>query len=484
MNNIPDSILVPGVYVTIDNSLANTANGTPFKTVFLGQKTSAGTATAATLTQVFSAEQAAGLFGNGSILDEMLRGWFNTNNVNECYAIALADDGSGVAATQTLTVTASSAQAGTLQLYINGRLVRVGVTASQTASQIGDAIAAAITADVRLPVTAANDSGVVTCTAKNKGTIGNLIDIRFNASSGDAFPSGVSVAVAAGVTGATDPLVATALAALPDEVFKLIVSPYTDSTSTTALKTELDRRWGATVQLDGHAIMAKSGTASTVATFGGTLNCQHFTFIDSGKATMYPSYIWAGTLAGRVAFSADADPARPFRTLGIDDIVGDIASNRRTFSEKNAILTAGVGTHNVLNDGSVVIDRLVTTYKTNAVGAPDNSYRNTNTMFNLSYMRQSYKTRMLSRYPRHKLADDGTVFGAGQPIATPATIKAEIISLYEEWILDGLAENLEAFTETLIVERDQTNRSKVNVLMQPILVGQLYIFDATLQFIV
>ena len=67
---------------------------------------------------------------------------------------------------------------------------------------------------------------------------------------------------------------------------------------------------------------------------------------------------------------------------------------------------------------------MVTTYKTNAVGAVDTSYQNTNTMFNLSYMRQSFKTRMLSRYPRHKLADDGTIFGAGQPIATPSTINA------------------------------------------------------------
>ncbi len=484
MGNIADTTLVPGVFVTIDNSLANTASGEAFKTVIIGQKTAGGTATAEVLTQVFSAEGAAAAFGNGSNLDEMFKGWFNTNNVSEVHAVALDDAGGSTAGTQTLTVSVTTSVAGTIFLYVNGKLIRTGVTAAQTDAQIATAIAAAITADVTLPVDASATLAVVTCTAKNKGTLGNLIDLRFNEAIDQAFPGGVGVVVAAGVSGATDPDIADAIAALPDEVFNVIVNPYTDSASTTILKTELDRRWGATVQLDGHALMATKGTASTVSTFGDTLNSENFTFIDAGKTTMAPEYTWAATLAGRVSFAAAVDPARPFRTLSLSGMVGDAATDRRTFSEKNSILTSGVGTHNVLNDGSVVVDRLLTTYKTNGVGAADTSYQNTNTMFNLSFMRQSFKTRMLSRFPQHKLADDGTTFGAGQFIATPAVIKGEIIALYKEWILNGLAEDLDTFAEGLSVVRDITNRSKVNVVMQPILVGQLYQFDNTLQFIV
>ena len=484
MSNIPDSILVPGVFITVDNSLANTATGGAFKTVLFGQKTASGTATVETLKRVYSKAGAAELFGNGSMLDEMFDGWFKTNNISEVYAVALADVTAGTLGTQTLTVTATTALAGTLYLYVNGKLLRIGTTASQTDAQVATAIAAAITADVTLPITATANTAVVTCSAKNKGTLGNQIDIRFNKEADQSFPSGISIAVAAGVTGATDPDIADAIAALPDEVFKVIVNPYTDATNLGVLKTELDRRWGATVQLDGHALHGFGGTAATVASKGDALNSEHFTFIDSGKDTLQAPWYWAANLAGRVSFSAAADPARPFRTLGLTGIIGDTASKRRTLSEKNSILTSGIGTHNVLNDGSVVIDRLVTTYKENGVGAADTSYQNTPTMFNLSYLRQAYITRMLSRFPRHKLADDGTVFGAGQPIATPATIKAEIIGLYEEFIRDGLCEDVEAFADTLIVERDLTNRSKVNVNMNPILVGQLYQFDINLQFIV
>ena len=165
-------------------------------------------------------------------------------------------------------------------------------------------------------------------------------------------------------------------------------------------------------------------------------------------------------------------------------MIGDDPTDRRTFSEKNSILNAGISTHNVQNDGAVAIDRLITTYKTNALGAEDTSFQNTNTMFNLSFMRQSYRIRMLSLYPRHKLADDGTRFGAGQPIATPSSIKGDTIALYQEWIDLGLAEDIDAFAESLSVERDDVNRSRVNTVMQPILIGQLYQFDTTLQFIV
>ena len=484
MGNIADTILVPGVYITVDNSLANTATGGAFKTVIVGQKTASGTATAETLTRVFSKAGSAGLFGNGSILDEMFDGWFKTNNISEVYAIALDDADASAAGTQTLTVTVTTAETGTLSLYVNGKLIRVGVTAAQTDAQIATAVAAAITADVTLPITASAVSEVVTCTAKNKGTLGNLIDLRFNEATGQAFPTGVSVAIATGVTGATDPDIADAIAALPDEVFKVIVNPYTDSTSTGILKTELDRRWGATVQLDGHAIMSSGGTASTVATLGDTLNSEHFTFIDAGKNTMKPQYFWASDLAGRVSYSAAADSSRQFGTLPLSGITGDAASDRRTKSEMAAILSSGIGTHRVLPDGSVVISRLVTTYKTNAQGASDNSYLSTPTMFVLSDWRQAEITRMLSRFPRHKLGDDGQNFGAGQPIATPATIKGEYIALYEEFERDGKLENTQEYANNLIVERDATNRGRVNVTQRIQILGNLYQFDVTLQFIV
>lgn len=484
MANLPSTILVPGVFVTIDNSLANTSLGGSFKTVIIGQKVAAGTATVETLVQVFSDAGAKEKFGVGSILANMLSKWFENNAFNEVYAIALDDDGSAVKAAGAFTATSAATASGTLALYINGVRLAIAVASGDSATVIGDAIEAAITANVDLPVTASNAAGIVTVTAKNGGTLGNMIDLRLNQNEGDESPAGVIPVATPMASGATDPDIADAIAALPDELFNLIVNPYTDATNLTALKTELDRRWRNTVQIDGHAIQAFEGTSSEVGTKGDTLNSEHLTMMDAGKTTMQTEYEWAAVVGGQMAGSASVDPARPFRSLEMTGVTGDDPTDRRSFTERNTILLAGVSTHLVGNDGTVRVERLVTTYKTNGVGADDTSFQNTNTILNLSFLRQSFIVRMLSRFPRHKLADDGTVFGSGQPIATPAVIKGEIIQLYKDWIVLGLVEDLDTFAATLVVERDGVNRSRVNVTMQPQLVGQFYQIDNTLQFIV
>ncbi len=485
MSNIPATSLVPGVSVRIDNSLANTSLGETFKTIVIGQKTSAGTTTANTLTQVFSAEEAKTLAGVGSNLAEMFdSGWFKTNTTNEVFMVALEDDGGATAATLELTPTASSAEAGTIYMYVNGNLIRVGTSDDDAVSDITAAITEAVNADVDLPVTAADGTTIVTLTAKNGGTLGNQIDVRFNVNVNESFPTGVSVASAVGSAGATDPDIADAIAAIPDEIYNLFVNPYTDSTNMTALATELERRWGNTVQLDGHAIQAYGGTTSVVATYGDTLNSQYFTVIDSGKDTMQPEYVWAASTGGLMAGNASVDPALPFSSLEISGVTGDDEADRRNYSEKNTLLNAGISTHMVLTDGSVTVGRLVTTYKTNGVGAEDTSYQNTNTLFNLSYLRQSYITHKQTTFAQRKLADDGTVFGSGQPVVTPSINKGDTLALYQTWINLGLVEDIDAFEETLVSERDEINRSRINETMQPILVGQFYQIDNTLQFIV
>ena len=483
--NLPSTILVPGVYVTLDNSLANTSLGGSFKTVIIGQKIAAGTATAETLVQVFSDADAKAKFGSGSVLANMFSKWFANNAFNEVYAIALDDAAASVAEVTSLATFGTATESGSLYTYINGTRYVSPVAIGDTPTLALTALGALITADTDALVTASMNAAILELTAKNKGTLGGQIGVKFNIGQGETVPSGLSEPTAAQITaGATDPDIGDVIAALPDELINLIVNPYTDATNLTALDTELSRRWGNTVQIDGHAIQAFGGTSSVVGTKGDTLNSEHLTMIDSGKDTIEPAYLWAPVTGGQIAGSASVDPARPFRSLEMTGVTGDTQTDRRSFTEKNTILLAGVSTHNVGNDGTVRVDRLVTTYKTNAVGAADTSYQNTNTLLNLSFIRQSFITRMLSRFPRHKLADDGTVFGSGQAIATPAVIKGEIIQLYKDWIQLGLVEDLDTFSDSLTVERDTVNRSRVNVTMQPELIGQFYQIDNTLQFIV
>jgi phage tail sheath gpL-like len=73
-------------------------------------------------------------------------------------------------------------------------------------------------------------------------------------------------------------------------------------------------------------------------------------------------------------------------------------------------------------------------------------------------------------------------FGAGQPIVTPKTIKAELIALYDELEAQGLVENAEIFAENLVVERNAIDSNRVDIVFPPDYVNQLRIFAVLNQF--
>ena len=99
-----------------------------------------------------------------------------------------------------------------------------------------------------------------------------------------------------------------------------------------------------------------------------------------------------------------------------------------------------------------------------------------------AYIVRRLKSIITSKYGRHKLANDGTQFGDGQPIVTPNVIRGELISEYGKMELDGHVENSEMFQQYLIVERDSNNPSRVNVLYPPDYVNGLRIFALLNQF--
>jgi phage tail sheath gpL-like len=100
----------------------------------------------------------------------------------------------------------------------------------------------------------------------------------------------------------------------------------------------------------------------------------------------------------------------------------------------------------------------------------------------LAKLLRNQKAAITSKFPRHKLADDGTKFGPGQAIVTPGIIKSELVSQYRQDEYNGLVENTNAFKAHLLVERDPNDPNRVNVLYPPDLVNQLRIFAVLAQF--
>jgi phage tail sheath gpL-like len=161
--------------------------------------------------QILSPEDAGAKFGFGFMLHRMALASAKKGGQIETWVVPQSEDVAAVQASGTITVTVTTAVAGTIALYIGGELVSVGVTDGQTDAAIATAIAAAINDDSDLPVTASAALGVVTVTAKTGGTFGNGITIETNLAPADEIPGGVTLAIVDMASGATDPDITDAL---------------------------------------------------------------------------------------------------------------------------------------------------------------------------------------------------------------------------------------------------------------------------------
>ncbi|MGE4406042.1 phage tail sheath subtilisin-like domain-containing protein [Pseudomonas sp.] len=485
-NTIPSNLRVPLAYIEFDNTRAVVGTpAIPFRLLVLGQMLATGNAAAGVPVLVTSADQAEALFGRGSMLAAMFAALKANDRYTESWAIPLSDDVAAVAAGGSILLGGLPTEAGTLNLYIAGKRVRIAVAAAATPGSLAIALAAAINLDTSLPVTAAVDGGVpeqVNLTARNKGEVGNTLDVRVNYYQGEVTPKGLTTAVVAMAGGAGNPDLTDAIAAMGDEWYQGIITPYTDAANLVLLETELADRWGGTRQIDGLVFTAFRGTHGATSTFSDGRNSPHVTCIGTGISPT-PPYLWAAAYAGQAAASLSIDPARPLQTLVLAGVLPPAIDLRWTQEERNLLLFDGIATHTVDAGGQVRIEREVTMYQVNAFGVEDPSYLDVTTPATLSYLRYSLRARITQKFPRHKLADDGTNFGPGQAIVTPSTLRAELIALAREWETAGLIENLEQYKQDLIVERNANDRNRADVLAPPDLVNQLRIFAAQVQFI-
>jgi phage tail sheath gpL-like len=480
-NEIPSKILVPGVYTEVDNSKALSGPvAIGHVILIIGQKLAAGSATEGDLDLIFSADQADALYVIGSQLARMIRAAKAANPWTEMWAIPLDDAGAGVAATKTVTLTGAATADGTLHLLVGGVKVDVAVSDGDSITVIGDAIDTAVAANSRLSMTSANVAGTVTFTAKNKGTIGQDIDISHNFYVGETTPAGIAVAIADVVSGATDPTVSTAITAMGDNRFDYVIMPYTDTVNIAAMETEMSRRWGPLVQKYSWCANVKKGTQSELTTYGNTRNSQFVSTIGNYKSPTTSEELAAiyGVIVG---FYANIAPARPSQTLELTGVIPPKEIDRFTKSQREIILSDGIATYKTVG-GKVLIERAVTTYQLNAASALDPSYLDSNTIFTLAQYREQVVIRISNRYPRHSLVDDSAEIPIGSAIVRPKDIKAELISLHMQLVSLGWVEGTDQFADEIVVLRDITDVNRVNIQLPPDLTNQFRVAAVQVQF--
>ena len=485
--NIPSTLRTPLFYAEVSNSQANTGQQQQ-TALIIGQMLAGGAATPGVATPAVASD---GVYqcGAGSQIDLMIRSYRRNDPYGPLWILPLDDDGTATAASGGFVFTGAATAAGTIYAYVGQQLVTVAVIVGMTAAQVATALYTAINALGALPVTATNGTpGTTTVAAKNKGLVGNDIQLAVNLlgyQANQVVPTGLAVTITVMSGGAVNPSLTTALAGLGDRPFDFIASPYTDATSITAIGALLNDtagRWSWNEQVYGHHFTAFRGTFGALTTEGAGLNDPHLTMMGAPASAPDTMMEWAAAIAGEVAVSVRADPALPLQTLVLQGIGSPATADLFTLSERESLLYGGISTFTVDAAGAVAISLLITTYQRNAFGQADDSYLHVETLFTLMSVLRSMAGIVTSKFACSKLAADGTRFAPGSNIVTPSTIKATIVAAYRDLEFQGLVQGSDVFAANLIVVQNPTNPNRVDVLWPAILINQLNIFALLAQF--
>lgn len=503
-NEIPLDNMVPLFATEFNNTRAAKGGVMPWKNLIIGQPLSANNANAGSLKRVFSDVQADQLFGAGSQIALMIRAFRKANSFAELWALAVPDatnsGGQSVAkASGKIEVdfaSGSTASAsGVIKLMIAGQACNVSVEAGLDDVAIAKEIAFAINANSQLPVTATQDTGEssallpsVTITAKNAGTFGNGINIRYNHNQGEELPGNVTVTITDMDDAGADPTYSD------DNVGNIIRGTWfnsvavgsSEATNVAYIKSVLDTRWTATVQQTGVAFFGVNVPEESGDTHVAEISLEDYLervedlnsqvlVVPSIPKSPTPGFVMAAATMGVCAGLALNNPALPLKSVAVPGIVAPKEEDRLDLPNNNLLLKAGCALLVAADDGTVYLSRIVTTYKHNAMGENDVSYQQLETVFTLARLRWDWNNDMSNKYPRAVIGSDDDQYGPGVPVITPTTGKAEIISKYEDWVKAGFCKNLALFRDNVVCIQDPDDEHALQWYVPADLVKQFFI---------
>lgn len=463
---IPSSIRKPGKYFEFNTALAvRTLAANTQKVLLIGQRTATGTVAANVPTDIFNDADAGKFFGYGSQLHMMASAAISTYPYIALQAIAVDDAAGSTAAIGTITVTGPATTSGVLTAYIANDIVNVAISAADTATTIAAGLVAAIAARPDIPVTASAVAGVVTYTAKNKGTLGNQIKISatlFNA-------SGVAAAAVAMSGGATDPVLTATLATVFTAGHTIIACAFNDTTSLQALRNHLDNVSGSLEQRGATGYAGHTGTLAQATTLAASINGGRLC-IGLTPSTLSMPFEVAAAFAALAA--SEEDPARPLNTLALKGIGVIPLANRLARTEQENALANGVTPFEVGPGDKVQIVRAVSTYTLDPNGIPDISLLDITTIRTLDYVRKVMRERVALRFPRDKLSS-----------RTADKVRSELLDVMVKLEELEIIENVDLWKSGLIVERDSQDPNRLNAKIPTDVVNGLHVFGGRIDLI-
>ena len=453
------------------------------------------------------------LFGEDSMLSTLIRANKVRNQQVQVDALAIDDD-SAVQATGEMDVSGTASENGELIIVAGSEKnhkYSVAIVDTDTATVVGDVIAAVINADTNSPVTASNSTGTVTITAVNGGTYGNSIPLEIQ---GEV--AGLTTTVTAMTGGVSDPTSASMFDAIGERRYQAIVWPYPNDTS--FVLDLLDPRFNVDgTILDGVAFTALNDTignlealatplnSQSLVIFGGNLEVEtNYAGGDIVEIPMVKAAQFAGFRGLRLdvdghsiadlviansgpldSFGGPALASKPYFNTPFADLFVIKAGRGFDDTEIESLLDVGISVvGNNIAANTIISGEVVTTYKTDVAGNEDVSFKFLNYVDTISQSREYFFNNYRKRFAQSRLTE-GDIF-TGRDIVNAQVIRSYSKRLYQDLsgidfvLLEAGEDALIFFDTNLIITIDKV-LGKATIQMTVPIVTQLREILATLQ---
>lgn len=467
-NQIPGNLVAPIVAFEI-NSGGQFENRS--RLLLIGHKNAGAVIPDNVPTPCPTIAEARRLAGAGSMLDDMVRIARANAPAQEIWILAATE--SGTKGSRTITIDSAPA-AGLAAIQIAGETVSVTVGSGDTVAAVATALAAAINGyfnalnGASLPYLAAAATGIVTLTPRHSGIIMDGIDIHVPVIDGGNVLSGkVTLGLTAG-TGSPD--LSAALAALGDDEFDWIASPFADAANVGRYRTLLSDtsgRWAWNRQLYGHVFYPLSDTIANLTTHALARDDRHLSIIPTIASSNAPNPVWqwvAGFSARLAPWLSDGAGGNVSRNQTGLVISGLLPPRDRAgwldYATREAFLGSGLSTWKVTTSGDVVVDKVITTART-FNGVPDTTFRDVQKIGQLVYALRKFRADLTFEHGQKAIADDNP--GNLNTISTVSDIKATFVHSYERMVLTGVLENAVQAASLIRVERNKDNPNRVDI---------------------
>lgn len=451
------TITLPEFTFTITKKEEEISNE-PQRVLFVGQKTAAGTATSGELyANILNDNSWNTLFGINSMLAAMIRAARAENKVTRFDAIPLSNNPGGAIASGNFNIDGTATTAGQLIFVYGSRLnhsYTVDVALNETHTDIITALTSAINADLESPVDATAQATDVLLESVHSGEEQNFIGLEIIGS-----VAGLTTSVDAMTGGGTNPVLTDLFDVVGDERYQTIV--WQSSYDITVLKSFLDTRFNeAGAPKDGVGTFYKIDTLANLITYGDALDSQsiHILGDKTVSLTNYKgayvkelNYVIASQFAairslrltkdadiaryitapnpGRDVFGGAAISALPYHNTPFPNLPLIDVNKGWKKDEREQLLSAGISViGNNPSRNTVICADQVSTYKTDAAGNPDETFKYLNYVDTEVAVREFFYNNLKVVYSQSRLTEGALT--PNRVIANAPQIGGELDGLF------------------------------------------------------